>query len=118
MSWMNCVAIHSFRHTFISNIRNNHAFDLLLLQQIVGHELSKGGITDKYTHGGTSVKRLDEVVNAFSLIKLNSPSLILSVSLNIMHSNLTVTHLLLSDIITSLNSFWYCLFFTKPMLSS
>ncbi|MDC9529178.1 DUF3258 domain-containing protein [Pseudoalteromonas sp. Angola-7] len=58
---------HSFRHTFISNIRNNHAFDLSLIQQIVGHELSKGGITDKYTHGGASLTRLDDVVNAFFL---------------------------------------------------
>ena len=56
---------HSFRHTFISNIRNNHSFDLSLIQQVVGHELSKGGITDKYTHGGASLDRLREVVNAF-----------------------------------------------------
>lgn len=33
--------------------------------QIVGHELSKGRITDKYTYGGASLKRLKEVVNAF-----------------------------------------------------
>ncbi|MBB1434666.1 hypothetical protein H5201_10130 [Pseudoalteromonas sp. SG43-6] len=39
---------HRFRHLFISNIRNNHAFDLSLLQQIVGHEISKGGIADNY----------------------------------------------------------------------
>lgn len=32
---------HSFRHTFISNIRNNHSFDLSLIQQVVGHEISK-----------------------------------------------------------------------------
>ena len=56
---------HSFRHTFISNIRNNHTFDLSLIQQIVGHELSKGGITDKYTHGGASLKRLNEVVMSY-----------------------------------------------------
>lgn len=55
---------HSFRHTFISNIRNNHIFDLSLIQQIVGHELSTGGITDKYTHGGASLKRLVEVVDS------------------------------------------------------
>ena len=35
--------------------------------QIVGHELSKGGITDKYTYGGASLKRLAEVVNSFEL---------------------------------------------------
>ena len=58
-------SFHSFRHTFISNIRNNHSFDLALLQQVVGHELSKGGITDKYTHNSADLKRLAEVVNAF-----------------------------------------------------
>ena len=34
---------------------------------MVGHELSKGGITDKYTHGGASLKRLLEVVDSFKL---------------------------------------------------
>lgn len=58
-------SFHSFRHTFISNIRNNHSLDLALLQQIVGHELSKGGITDKYTHGGASLDRLAKVVNSY-----------------------------------------------------
>ena len=58
-------SFHSFRHTFISNIRNNHSFDLALLQQVVGHELSKGGITDKYTHKSTDLKRLKVVVDSF-----------------------------------------------------
>ncbi len=62
---------HSFRHTFISNIRNNHSFDLSLIQQIVGHELSKGGITDKYTHGGASLKRLSDVIGAFKISPSN-----------------------------------------------
>ncbi|MEQ3442895.1 DUF3258 domain-containing protein [Pseudoalteromonas sp. BZP1] len=62
-------SFHSFRHTFISNIRNNHSFDLALLQQVVGHELSKGGITDKYTHKSADLKRLAEVVNAFFISK-------------------------------------------------
>jgi len=35
------------------------------LQQVVGHELSKGGITDKYTHKSADLRRLNEVVNAF-----------------------------------------------------
>ncbi|MBB1429472.1 DUF3258 domain-containing protein [Pseudoalteromonas sp. SG43-4] len=56
---------HSFRHTFISNIRNNHMFDLSLIQKVVGHELSKGGITDTYTHGGVDLKRLQVVVNCY-----------------------------------------------------
>ena len=60
---------HSFRHTFISNIRNNHSFDLSLIQQVVGHEISKGGITDKYTHGGASLKRLVEVVDSLFISK-------------------------------------------------
>ncbi len=59
---------HSFRHTFISNIRNNHSFDLSLIQQVVGHEISKGGITDKYTHGRASLVRLEEVIHAFKLL--------------------------------------------------
>lgn len=63
---------HSFRHTFISNIRNNHSFDLSLIQQVVGHELSKGGITDKYTHGGASLSRLKNVVDAFNFYNLHS----------------------------------------------
>ena len=58
---------HSFRHTFISNILNNHSFDLSLIQQIVGHELSKGGVTDKYTHGGASLRRLANVINSFDV---------------------------------------------------
>lgn len=60
---------NSFRHTFISNIRNNHSFDLSLIQQVVGHEISKGGITDKYTHGGASIYRLNEVVNSYHITK-------------------------------------------------
>lgn len=59
-------SFHSFRHTFISNIRNNHSFDLALLQQVVGHELSNGGITDKYTHKSADLRRLAEVVNSFN----------------------------------------------------
>lgn len=58
---------HSFRHTFISNIRNNHSFDLSLIQQVVGHELSKGGITDTYTHGGANLRRLADVINSFDV---------------------------------------------------
>ena len=58
---------HSFRHTFISNIRNNHSLDLSLIQQVVGHEISKGGITDKYTHGGASLRRLPDVINSFDI---------------------------------------------------
>ncbi|MEI8641378.1 hypothetical protein P4S68_11025 [Pseudoalteromonas sp. Hal099] len=58
-------SFHSFSHTFISNIRNNHSFDLALLQQVVGHELFKGGITDEYTHKSANLKRLAEVVDVF-----------------------------------------------------
>ena len=61
-------SFHSFRHTFISNIRNNHSFDLALLQQVVGHELSKGGITDKYTHKSADLTRLAEVVNSYLIV--------------------------------------------------
>lgn len=56
-------SFHSFRHTFITKIRTEGKFDLALLQQIVGHEISKAGITDNYTHSSASIKRLAEVVD-------------------------------------------------------
>jgi len=58
-------SFHSLRHTFISYVRNNANFDVALLQQVVGHEISKAGITDNYTHNTASVKRLAEVVNCY-----------------------------------------------------
>jgi integrase len=60
-------SFHSFRHTFITKIRTEGKFDLSLLQQIVGHEISKAGITDNYTHGGASIARLANVVDTFSV---------------------------------------------------
>ncbi|ABG39253.1 phage integrase [Paraglaciecola sp. T6c] len=60
-------SFHSFRHTFITKIRTEGEFDLSLLQQIVGHGISKAGITDKYTHGGASIARLGNVIDTFNL---------------------------------------------------
>jgi integrase len=60
-------SFHSFRHTFITKIRTEGKFDLALLQQIVGHEISKAGITDNYTHSSASIKRLAIVIDTFSI---------------------------------------------------
>ena len=57
--------IGSITEPFISNIRNQGQFDVVLLQQIVGHEISKAGTTDKYTHRTEDLNRLLEVVNSF-----------------------------------------------------
>lgn len=57
---------HSFRHTFISNVRNNGA-PVNLVQQVVGHELSKSGITDNYTHKTTELGQLLCVVDVFEV---------------------------------------------------
>ncbi len=59
-------SFHSFRHSFISKIRNESpSLDLHLLQQVVGHELSRGGITDNYTHRTAPLKQLQRVVNMY-----------------------------------------------------
>lgn len=57
-------SFHSFRHSFITKIRNESRenLDLYILQQIVGHELSNGGITDSYSHQAASIIKLGRVV--------------------------------------------------------
>lgn len=57
---------HSFRHSFISTVRNN-GVPVNLVQQVVGHELSKSGITDNYTHKTTELEKLLCVVDAFEV---------------------------------------------------
>ena len=57
-------SFHSFRHSFITKIRNESRenLDLYILQQIVGHELSNGGITDNYSHQAAPIIKLRRVV--------------------------------------------------------
>mgnify|MGYP001286906281 CR=1 FL=1 len=61
-------SFHSLRHSFITKIRNESpSLDLHLLQQVVGHELSKGGITDNYTHSTAPIGKLYEVIKGFEV---------------------------------------------------
>lgn len=43
------LTFHSFRHSFITNLRASGANDTQV-QQIVGHERTSAGLTDNYTH--------------------------------------------------------------------
>lgn len=43
------VVLHSLRHTFITNARSA-GVQSVLVQQVVGHEKSGAGMTDRYTH--------------------------------------------------------------------
>lgn len=62
-------SFHSFRHSFITKIRNEslEPVELYILQQIVGHELSNGGITDNYTHHTAPIAKLSRVVEGFKI---------------------------------------------------
>ena len=60
-------SFHSFRHTFITKLMNEEGMNVNLLQQVVGHEISKFGITSNYTHKLDSLKNLLPVVDAFTL---------------------------------------------------
>jgi len=60
-------SFHSFRHSFITKLMNTDGMNVNLLQQVVGHELSKLGITSKYTHKATDLKLLLSVVDAFEV---------------------------------------------------
>ena len=53
---------HSFRHSFITEAKNN-GVDIHKLQQVVGHEKTSFGITDRYTHAAP-LKALFEVVDS------------------------------------------------------
>lgn len=61
--------LHSLRHTFITKVRNSYS-NLYHIQQVVGHRLQKGDITDNYTHGTNDLSCLIPVVDSFSLDKL------------------------------------------------
>jgi len=60
-------SLHSFRHTFITKLMNVDGMNINLLQQVVGHEISKFGITSNYTHKLDSLKNLLPVVDSFTL---------------------------------------------------
>jgi integrase len=60
-------SFHSFRHTFITKCMNTPNINVNLLQQVVGHEISRFGITSNYTHKVTDIKNLVPIVDAFEL---------------------------------------------------
>lgn len=60
-------SFHSFRHTFITKCMNTPNINVNLLQQVVGHEISKFGITSNYTHKVTDITNLIPLVDAFSV---------------------------------------------------
>lgn len=59
-------SFHSFRHTFTTKVMNAGA-QANLVQQVVGHEISSLGITDKYTHKSTELKHLLPVVDKLDI---------------------------------------------------
>jgi integrase len=60
-------SFHSLRHTFITKCMSTPNINVNLLQQIVGHEMSRFGITSNYTHKVTDIKNLIPLVDAFSV---------------------------------------------------
>lgn len=60
-------SFHSFRHTFITKCMNTPNINVNLLQQIVGHEISRFGITSNYTHKVTDIKNLIPIIDAFEV---------------------------------------------------
>nr|WP_231919230.1 DUF3258 domain-containing protein [Shewanella sp. UCD-FRSSP16_17] len=58
---------HSFRHTFITKLMNVESMNINLLQQVVGHEISKFGVTSNYTHKLDSLRNLVPVVDAYKI---------------------------------------------------
>jgi integrase len=60
-------SFHSLRHTFITKCMSTPNINVNLLQQIVGHEMSRFGITSNYTHKVTDIKNLIPLVDAFDV---------------------------------------------------
>jgi len=58
------VVFHSVRHTFITKARSQ-GVSTVLVQQVIGHEKSGAGVTDRYTHS-FQLKDLLPVVDAVS----------------------------------------------------
>jgi len=43
------IVFHSLRHTFITKARSK-GIETVLVQEVVGHEKTGSGVTDRYTH--------------------------------------------------------------------
>jgi integrase len=62
----NIRTFHSFRHSFITKVRNAYP-NLHHIQEVVGHKLQQGKTTDLYTHKTKHIAYLAEVVDSFTL---------------------------------------------------
>ena len=62
----NIRSFHSFRHSFITQVRNAYP-NLHHVQEVVGHRLQHGKTTDSYTHRIKPMSYLIAVVDSFIL---------------------------------------------------
>jgi integrase len=62
----NVRSFHSFRHSFITKVRNHYP-NLHHVQEVVGHKLQQGKTTDTYTHRIKQMTYLIAVVDSFIL---------------------------------------------------
>jgi integrase len=62
----NVRSFHSFRHSFITKVRNSYP-NLLHIQEVVGHKLQHGRTTDTYTHRIKQMNYLIAVVDGFTI---------------------------------------------------
>jgi integrase len=62
----NVRSFHSFRHSFITKVRNAYP-NLQHVQEVVGHRLQQGKTTDQYTHIIKQMTYLIAVVDSFTL---------------------------------------------------
>jgi integrase len=62
----NVRSFHSFRHSFITKVRNAYP-NLHHVQEVVGHRLQQGKTTDQYTHRIKQMTYLIAVVDSFTL---------------------------------------------------
>ena len=60
--------LHSFRHSFITKVRNNYP-NLHHVQEVVGHKLQQGKTTDRYTHRIKQMAYLIAVVDSFTFTR-------------------------------------------------
>ncbi|WP_339719042.1 tyrosine-type recombinase/integrase [uncultured Paraglaciecola sp.] len=61
----NTRTFHSFRHSFITKVRNVYP-NLHHIQEVVGHKLQHGKTTDIYTHKVNQMSYLIAVVDSFN----------------------------------------------------
>jgi integrase len=64
--YRNIRTFHSFRHSFITKVRNTYP-NLHHLQEVVGHKLQQGKTPDTYTHRIKKMTYLIVVVDSFIL---------------------------------------------------